>query len=119
MMDKDPTDLLPSGNGLYEKGRRKWMKYHADHPEVWVLFERFALQSSRRRNRYSPWSVGGRVRWEGDFVGDVDYKLSNNHIAYYSRAWMLLDPAVRGRFFATRPMDGEDYPALLSRLGRS
>lgn len=119
-MAHDLQDVLAPGLRIYETGRLKWLKYHAAHPIVWVMFDRFALQSFARRKRYSPWSVGGRVRWEVDFTKTEgeDYKLSNNHIAYYSRAWMLQDPVLRGRFFVTRPMRGEDYEALLQRLGR-
>lgn len=97
-------DQLPLfGN---QKRFRKFKEYHAANPMVFVLFRKFAriAKGSPRRGRkyFGARMICERIRWYTDVetVGEI-YKISNNHIPYYSRLLMLKYPEFEG-FFQTR-----------------
>ncbi len=75
--------------------------FHRQHPEVWRYFNRFALQKIASGFRhYSADAVMHRVRWETEAgATDEGFKINNNHVAFYSRAFNDM----HGRkFFRTR-----------------
>ena len=85
----------------------KTQEFHAKHPEVWVLFERFSLQLIKRGfKHYSARGVWHRIRWETATPrymekDDQGFKLGNNHTPFYARAFMKRYPEY-GEFFRTR-----------------
>lgn len=86
-----------------------WRKFHAENPEIWTLFEKFAFQAVwSGRDRYSPRAIAHRIRWHVDIEtrGDV-FKLNNNHIAFYAREFESKHPKYRG-FFRLREQKGSD-----------
>jgi hypothetical protein len=80
--------------------------FHRLHPEVWTLFERFALEAaSTGRRRFGVAAVWERLRWETavnpDYASHGEWKLNNNYRAFYARRFMRAHPEHAG-FFATR-----------------
>ena len=96
--------LTPSS----EERKLSWWRWHQANPHVYELFERFSLEAARHgHTRFSHWLVMNRIRWETtiDTTG-VDFKISNNHIAYYARLFMARHPEHAG-FFHTKKMKDE------------
>ena len=89
--------------------------FHARHPRVWRLFVEFTFQAIRAgHDHYSVGAIWERIRWETD-MGDphtrADFKLNNNHRAFYSRRLMTMYPD-RAGFFRTRIQTSEGAPAV-------
>lgn len=77
--------------------------FHRDNPQVYTMFKRFAQQAVRSgRKHFGVAAVWERLRWETmiESVGD-EFKLNNNHRAYYARMYMRDFPKADG-FFRTR-----------------
>ena len=84
--------------------KQKWWKYHKDNPEVYLLFKRFTFQAiSKGHKHLSAWLIMNRIRWETNVVTTGLFKISNNHIAYYARLFMVDFPTQQG-FFRTKEM---------------
>ena len=91
---------------------QKAREFHYKHPMVWDLFCRFAFEMIRTgRKNYSADAVMHRVRWETDqgrdFEQEGGFKISNNHVAFYSRWFMACFPQHEG-FFRTAKQTSED-----------
>ncbi len=85
---------------------KRFLEYHAEHPEVWRLFKQYANTAYRSgRKHYSAWAIMNRVRWDHDMKKTEEFKISNDYIALYSRTLMHYHPKYKG-FFRTRPMRG-------------
>lgn len=85
----------------YEEMREQVKAYHEKHPEVWQLFTDFAFQMiNRGYKHYSAKAVFERIRWEKDAGGDgvTQFKVGNNHPAFYARAFMKKYPQHNGFF---------------------
>lgn len=77
--------------------------FHEANPGVYRLFCRFTREAIERgRRHFSVCMVIERIRWETMIVtADADFKINNNHRAYYARLWMREHPEHDG-FFRTR-----------------
>ena len=91
-------------NKIFDDGlHAKWQKFHHDNPLVYDLFKRFTFQAIQAgRKNYSVNAIFERIRWHTDIDtrGD-EFKLNNNHRAYYGRKFMRDYPKFDG-FFRTR-----------------
>lgn len=78
-------------------------KFHNENPRVYQLFERFTLEAiSRGHGHYSADAIMHRVRWETSIsTTDPEFKINNNHVAFYARMFMDNNPERVG-FFETR-----------------
>ena len=78
-------------------------RFDLENPHVYELVKRFASEvRSRGYTRYSINSLFERVRWHTDIeTTDRQFKLSNNHRAYYARKLMACEGRFEG-FFNTR-----------------
>ena len=78
----------------------KFMKYHADNSHVYKLFEKYAFQAiNSGRKHYSHWVIIGLIRWDYEVTTNAgDFKINNNHIAYYARLFMDAHPQHEGFF---------------------
>ena len=68
--------------------RREAEVFIEDHPHVYDLFERFAMQMASRRRRFGISLLTERVRWEAIMTWETDdrgFKINNNHRAYIAR----------------------------------
>lgn len=93
--------------------REQCEKFHAEHPEVWELFVRFAKEKALIGfKHYSAMAVFQRVRWETDTGGDgvSTFKLNNNYVPFYARRFMRMYPHLDG-FFRTRRQTSASKPA--------
>jgi hypothetical protein len=70
--------------------RADYEAFHRAHPEVWEMFERFALQKAREHGRthYGAKSVMERVRWETEAGGGEPFSINNNWTAFYARRFV-------------------------------
>ncbi len=68
----------------------RFLEFHLRNPQVYTLFDRFAKEAIRAgRTILSAGLIFERIRWETQVLTtDPDYKLNNNHRAYYARLWM-------------------------------
>jgi len=93
--------------------REQVTRYHRDHPEVWEMFVKYSFQMiDRGFKNYSAKAVFERIRWEKDAGGDgiTQFKVGNNHPAFYARRFMRAFPEHDG-FFRLRKQTSEDRPA--------
>ena len=91
--------------------RTAFLEFHRDNPRVYSLLKQFAFQAIRAGHKNLGISlVVERVRWETSVVtNDPDFKINNNHRAYYARMFMDDHPAHDG-FFRTRRLTSEAAP---------
>ena len=83
--------------------KRQWWEWHKKNPKVFELFCTYTYELiNAGHTHYSAKGIWERIRWHthGDTKGD-DFKLQNNHTAYYARYFMHLYPEHKG-FFRTR-----------------
>jgi hypothetical protein len=94
----------------FEQKKERWWEWHKANPHVWQLFERFAYEAvNKGRKRISHWLIINRIRWETNIVTTgEDFKISNDHIAFYARLWRAKHPAHKDLFTIKR-MIGESY----------
>jgi hypothetical protein len=85
------------------KMEREFWVFHQENPYVYEMFNRFTQSAIRRGFQHlSSDMVCHRIRWETTIeTSDREFKLNNNHTAYYGRLWMLDHPEHKG-FFRTR-----------------
>ena len=101
-----------------ERTRRDEMQEQFDefdkaHPQVYRLFKRFTLELiGRGFKHHSAHIVMSRVRWESPMGADgkADFKVNNNHAAFYSRKFMAEHPEYAG-FFRTREQVSKKHEA--------
>jgi hypothetical protein len=89
--------------------KKKWWQWHQDNPQVYEMFKKFTFQAvGRRHKRLSAWLIVNRIRWETSIeTTGVDFKISNNFIAYYARLFMLDHPQYKD-FFAIKKMKDDE-----------
>jgi len=92
----------------YTEKKQAWWEWHKANPEVWNLFERFSLEAiSRGRKKLSGWLIVNRIRWETAVVTTgSDFKISNDHIAFYTRLFRCKYPQHKN-LFTIKKMKGE------------
>lgn len=99
----------------YEELREDVLRFHGQHPKVWVLFKKFTLERvSRGFQHYSVNAIFERIRWETDQAivdGKSTFKLNNNYRPFYARAFMRKHPEHEG-FFRTRHQLSHDTEAV-------
>lgn len=95
--------------------------FHEAHPEVWELFERFALERiAAGFKHYSARGIFHRIRWEvarPDYDPDTEFKLNNNHSPFYARRFHRLHPEWNGFFRTRRQISDDEIQVTLPPLG--
>jgi len=88
--------------------KQKWWAWHKENPHVYLLFDKFTRQAiSRGHKNLSGWLIVNRIRWETSIVTTgEDFKISNDHIAFYARLWKAKHPEHKD-LFTTKRMIGE------------
>lgn len=79
-----------------------FIKHDIANPNVYKLFERFALEASKYKQKYSAKSIFHRIRWE-TMVSEKDsqYKIDDGWISHYARKFMDNYPELKD-FFEVR-----------------
>jgi hypothetical protein len=92
----------------FEERKRDFWAWHKANPEVWLHFERFALEAvSKGRKNVSHWLIINRIRWEVNIMTTgSDFKISNDYIAFYARLWRARYPQHKN-LFTIKLMQGE------------
>ena len=95
----------------------QFKEYHADNPQVYELFKRYAFQLINRGfQHYSSKSLFERIRWHNSVeVVNSSFKLNNNYTAYYSRLFAKDFPE-HASFFQTRDLISVDKGEALCNL---
>jgi len=103
-----------------EEMRKQVNDFHKKHPEVWKLFVQFAFQMiNRGYKNYSAKAVFERIRWEKDVGGDgtTQFKLGNNHPAFYARRFMKKYPQHAGFFRTRKQISADKLATHLPEIG--
>lgn len=106
-------ELPPLTKPVYEDGmslREKWWAFHVANLHVYTLLRDMALElKAQGINKCGISLLWERLRWESyvQTQGQGEYKLSNNHRAFYARFLMAREPALAG-FFAIKPQPSEE-----------
>ena len=80
-------------------------------PEVWNLFKRFTEYAIvRGKTKLSTKFIIERIRWEVimEIRSHDEFKINNNHTAYYARKWLKQHPE-HPKFFEVRKARGDDF----------
>lgn len=82
-----------------------WEKFHADHPEVWKWFERFAFEALHSgAQKVLAYLIANRIRWHvGVERREGIIALNNNFVPYYARLWREKHPS-RADLFECREL---------------
>ena len=87
-------------NGTWTK--ENFEKHHEKNPHIYEAFEKYALKSAKRRNKYSAKAIFHIMRWETELEEkDSEYKISDGWIAHYARLFMEKNPTHKGLFRTT------------------
>ncbi len=81
--------------------QRDFEAFHAENPDVYQLFERFALEAANAgRKRFSAYTVAGRIRWytSVETRDPTGFKINNNWIPFYARMFHERWPRYAGFF---------------------
>lgn len=80
-----------------------FLKFHEDNPRVyWELVEMAFRLKRQGVRKYSMRDLFGKLRWDASLQTKGDeYKLNNNHTAYYSRLIEANNAELKG-FFSRR-----------------
>lgn len=91
-----------------QQRKKEFTQWHLNNPAIWAAFERFALEAAEsNRATYSHWAVMNRVRWHTSIeTTGKEFKISNNHIAFYARIFCGTYPQYRN-FFNFKPLKEE------------
>jgi hypothetical protein len=84
-----------------ERTRRAFDAFHAQHPEVYDLFARFAHELRYAgRTRYSARTIVERIRWHYAVNPDHDggFKINDWFSAHYGRLLVQREPDFAGMF---------------------
>ena len=96
-----------------EELRGQAQAFHEKHPDVWDLFVRFTFEKINRGfKHFGANAVMERVRWETETSsGPPDYKVNNNHTAFYARRFGRIYPE-HSDFFRTRVQKNDAHKPL-------
>jgi len=94
----------------YVEKLNKWRVWHKDNPHVWEMFCKLADKvRATGAKKTGAWLIIGRMRWDHFFETEgAEFKLPNDHIAFYARAYMASKPE-RSGLFKIKRMFGEDF----------
>ena len=81
----------------------QWKKFHEENPQVWDLFKKYTMEVvNTGRKHYSVNAIIERIRWHTNIeTKGEQFKISNNHRAYYARYFHEQYPSLDG-FFKTK-----------------
>lgn len=98
----------------------EWLEYHRDNPQVYQLICKYAQEViDRGMKEYAIATIWERLRWHLtiEVRSAHDFKLPNNHRAYYARLWLDAHPDYPD-FFRTCSLRSEGEGAPYDRFGR-
>ena len=91
------------------KLKNQFLAFHTANPQVYGEFGRIAQTLIRRGwKHYSADGIGHIIRWERriSIEGTHQFKMNNNHMAFYARLWVEDNPE-QAEFFRLRAQKGQ------------
>lgn len=91
----------------YREKAEAWAK---ENPEVFKLFEKFALQAANRQRQFGMKALAEKVRWEAMMKWDKDeegFRINNSHTAYIGRMLVEKHPHL-AQFIEFRKAQGDE-----------
>ena len=87
-----------------------FMEFHADNPQVYSELRRLSLELlGKSRQHYGIGGLFEVLRWQHAMsTSDTEFKLNNNHRAFYARLLMHNEPTLKG-FFELRRSQGDGW----------
>ena len=104
--------------------KKEFEEFHEANPRVYELFERFTFKIIERHyDHYGVSAVFERIRWHMTIdTTSTDFKLNNNHRAYYARLFETKHPEHEG-FFRKRALTSANrklnQPTLDERVAKT
>jgi hypothetical protein len=94
----------------FQVRQAKFEEWHKNNPIIWKYFERFSLEAVYAgHTKISHWLIINRIRWEVYVITTgVDFKISNDFIAFYARLWRKHYPQYKN-LFNIKKMVGEPW----------
>lgn len=86
--------------GVPKETIKAFNAYHAGHPEIWIAFERKALEAIRAgETRIGAKWIFEVLRWEGRIEKRNDtWAVNNNWASYYARGFIEKHPEHADKF---------------------
>ncbi len=106
---KEDYDLLSGIDGGTPKSMAlDFRDFDRANPKVWEMFVEFSLEAIRAgRKVLGAKMIAERIRWEVYVKTTTeDFKINNNHTAFYARKFMRTYPA-HGEIFRTRKSEAD------------
>lgn len=85
-------------DGVPRETVKAFFAQHKEHPQVWSLFERFALDAAEAKVKLGAKAIMERIRWEVEVERKGQFKVSNSWTAYYARVFAIKHPKHRHYF---------------------
>ena len=79
----------------------EFIRFHRDNPEIYDLYVKYAFQlRDAGRENYGSKAIVERIRWHVNVETQSkdEFKINNNHTAYYARMVMIDYPELKGYF---------------------
>ena len=79
----------------------EFARFHADNPLIYSLYVKYAYQlRDAGRENYGSKAIIERIRWHVNVETNSadEFKINNNHTAYYARMLMIDHPELAGDF---------------------
>ena len=79
----------------------EFIRFHQDNPEIYDLYVKYAFQlRDAGRENYGSKAIVERIRWHVNVETQSkdEFKINNNHTAYYARMVMMDYPELKGYF---------------------
>ncbi len=65
-----------------------FLEAYKSAPEVWRAFERITLDLVKRERKAGAIDILGKIRWDTNVEGGLDWKVNNNYAPYYARIFV-------------------------------
>jgi hypothetical protein len=86
--------------------KAKFAKFDAEHPDIYRMFERAALQISKTRKTASAKDIFHGMRWNTNVTSGGEFKIDDGWISHYARKFMDDHPSLKGFFTIKNRTDG-------------
>lgn len=71
----------------------EFIAYHKSNPEIWKLYEEFALEAVTSSSLFGSMAVINRIRWEETITRrNSGFKVNNNFAPFYARIFIMKYP---------------------------
>lgn len=120
---RKPALIIPPpeyGTPKYLKNYNEWIVYLDKNPHVYHLICEYANEALNAGHAaYAIATIWELIRWDHTVrTGDLNFKMPNNHRAFYSRMWTANNPAFAD-FFRTAVQRSGGHNGPTDEYGRS